>query len=128
MFHPCHGHVRSSPLTSSWKMSTGLVRAAFCSILTESVDLSERNKKAREDIRLFLEEITEDVALRTFDDFSHKLSSTIERSVSSQIAAAKTCRAKSVLREKLWRSFHQLRSKELKTVWIQLASTLKREI
>ena len=31
-------------------MATGLVRAAFCSLLTESVNLSERNKKSREDV------------------------------------------------------------------------------
>ena len=83
-------------------MSTGLVRAAFCSILTESVDLSERNKKVREDIRLFLDQLTENCMLKKFDDFATSLFSAIEQSVSSCISAAKTCRAKSVLREKLW--------------------------
>jgi hypothetical protein len=46
----------------------GLVRSAFCSILTESapVDSSPRNKKAREEVRLFLGQ-REDYVLKKFD-------------------------------------------------------------
>ena len=108
-------------------MSTGLVRAAFCSILTESVDLSERNKKVREDVRLFLDQLTENCMLKKFDDFATSLFSAIEQSVSSCISAAKTCRAKSVLREKLWRSFHQIRAKKLRDIWSKFYSVVKRK-
>ena len=109
-------------------MATGLVRAAFCSLLTESVDISERNKKSREDVRVFLEQVTEDSALKKFDDFATSLSSAIEKCVCSCISAAKTCRAKSVLREKLWRSFHQIRVKKLKDIWRKYYSTVNREL
>jgi hypothetical protein len=49
-------------------MATVLVRSAFCSILTESapVDLSPRNKKAREEVRLFLEDYVDVFAQRFF--------------------------------------------------------------
>ncbi len=69
-------------------MSTGLVRAAFCSILTETVDLSDRNTKARDSIRVFLDQITEESALKRFDEFAASLSSEIELSVSSCVSAA----------------------------------------
>ena len=98
-------------------MSTGIVRAAFCSILTETVDLSDRNTKARDSVRVFLDQITEESSLKKFDEFAASLSSEVEQCVSSCVSAATTCRAKSILREKLWRSFHQLRFKNLVKIW-----------
>lgn len=108
-------------------MSTGLVRAAFCSILTDSVDLSDRNTTARESVRVFLDQITEESRLKLFDAFAASLSSRIEQAVSSCVSAAKTVRAKSVLREKLWCSFHQIRTKDLKNIWDKFYSTVKIE-
>ena len=99
-----HNHL----LTSTEEMSTGLVRAAFCSFLTETVDLSDRNKKARDSVKVFLDQITDESARKKLDEFAALLCTEVEESVSSCVSAAPTCRAKSVLRQQLLRSFHLL--------------------
>ena len=77
--------------------------------------------------RVFLDQVTEDCMLHQFDEFAASLSSAVQHSVCSCISAAKTCRAKSVLRKKLWRSFHEVRSKELRDIWSKFYSAVKRE-
>lgn len=113
-----------SPLTFVARMAAGVVRAAFCSFLTESVDLSPRNTEAKKGVRVFLEEVAQDRHFGAFDDFT----TSIERCVTSEIRTATSCRAKSVLREKLWRSFHFLRLNELNEIWKKLYATLKKKL
>ena len=64
------------------EMSTGLVRAAFCSFLTETVDLSDRNKKARDSVKVFLDQITDESARKKLDEFVALLCTEVEQSVS----------------------------------------------
>ena len=92
-------------------MSTGLVRAAFCTFQTETIDLSERNKKARNSIRLFLGQIADESARKNFDKFAILLCTEVEQFTSSFVSAAPTCRTKSVLRGQLLLSFHVLHAR-----------------
>ena len=108
-------------------MSTGLVRAAFCSFLTETVDLSDRNKKARDSVKIFLDQIIDESARKKLDEFAALLCTEVEQSVSSCVCAAPTCRAKSVLRQQLLRSFHLLRCKNLLKIWGKLYDSMGRE-
>ena len=109
------------------EMSTGLVRAAFCLFLTETVDLSDRNKKARDSVKVFLEQITDESARKKLDEFAALLCTEVEQSVSSCVSAAPTCRAKSVLRQQLLRSSHLLRCKNLMKIWGKLYDSMGRE-
>lgn len=109
-------------------MSTSLVRAALCSFITESEDLSERSKSASDSVRVFLDELSGEnpQPLPEFDQLATDLVTTIENCVCTAISSEQTCRAKSVLREHLWRAFHQLRIKELVDVWKRFYSVTKR--
>ena len=111
-------------------MSTSLVRAALCSFITESHDrdLSERSKSASDSVRVFLDGLSDENAQQQleFDALATNLVYTIENCVCTAISSAQTCRAKSVLREQLWRAFHQLRIKELVDVWKRFYSATQR--
>ena len=97
-------------------MATGLVRAALCSFLTEEtpIEMSERNKRAREGARNFLSQISDETYLVKFDDFAQLLFMAIDKCVCTCISSCKSNRARCVLMEKLWSSFHQLR---LADIW-----------
>ena len=100
-------------------MATGLVRAALCSFLTDSsaLEVSERSKKAKEGVRYILTKITEDEFLVKFDGFAQTLFTAIDNCVCTEISSSRSTRAKCVLRERLWSSFHKLRQKELMDIW-----------
>ena len=101
---PCHGHVM-------FKMSTGVVRAAICSFLTDSDHLQhvDRSKMGKEQVRQFLQAITEnDSCLSVFDTFASSLLKVLEKCLYSSISTEVSCRSKSVKREKLWTAFHSL--------------------
>ena len=68
--NPCQLQPKSPLISISRKviiMWTGLVRAAFCTLKTETIDLSERNKKARNSVSLFLDQIADESARKNFD-------------------------------------------------------------
>ena len=107
-------------------MSSSLVKAALCSFITESQDLSERSRNASDSVRVLLDELSEESLQREFDKLAADLVTTIENCVCTTVSSAQTCRAKSVLREQLWRAFHQLRIKELVDVWKKFYSATKK--
>lgn len=89
--------------------------------------MSERNKRAREDARQFLSQISDETYLVQFDDFAQLLFMAIEKCVCTCVSSCRSSRAKCILREKLWSSFHQLRVKELSDIWKVFFEKIKME-
>ena len=82
-------------------MATGLVRAALCSILTDSDYLQdmERSKHAVEEVRQFIQAVNEDEPrLECFDKFASNLMKALEKCFFSCISNDGPCRSKSVKR------------------------------
>lgn len=105
-------------------MASVVVRAALRSFVSDSAipQSSKRGMKAVASVENFLdEEIDQD----EFDIFAQTLHTAIEESVST--SATTKSRSKSVLREKVWRSFHQLRLKELVDIWRKYFETRGKE-
>lgn len=103
-------------------MATGLVRAALCSILTDSDYLQDvdRSKHAVEDVRQFIQAISEEeTRLELFDKFASSIMKALEKCFFSCISDG-PCRSKSVKREKMWSSFHQLRLGDIDKLWCSL--------
>lgn len=107
-------------------MSTALVRAALCSLLTdadrECLQSVSGYRQAKEEVRQFLEVITQDdERLCKFDAFSLNLMKMLEKCFFSCVSkSSQSCRSKCVKREKMWSAFHQLRIKELSKIWQDL--------
>ena len=94
-------------------MATNLVKTAICSIITEP-DCSERSKEAKEQARIFLR-ATE--SMQPFEDFCSNLTKMVEKNFFTCVSTGGACRSKGVQREKLWSSFHQLRTTKLADLW-----------
>ena len=103
-------------------MATALVRAALCSILTDADSLQSVGayRMAKEEVRKFLQIITEDERLCKFDAFALNLMKQLEKCFFT--CMPKNCRSKCVKREKMWSAFHQLRIKDLSKLWQDLFS------
>ena len=74
---------------------------------------SERWKAAKQQISEVLQGTSED----NFDAFATKLMKTLEKRFFSTISTV--TRSRSVLREKMWTTFHQLRLSELPLIWTE---------
>lgn len=105
-------------------MASGMVRSAVSSILTDTKfsDGSERWKVAKQQVTLFMMEISDEKRLTELDDFAVKLMKLLEKNFTS--ASTGKCRSRNVVREKTWIAFHQLRISELPKLWTQFAPKL----
>lgn len=107
-------------------MAGGLVRSAISAILTDSnfSKESERWKVAKQETVDFLQEISDDQGQRMteFDEFAVKLMQLLEQHCTSALSGSS--RSRSVLKEKAWIAFHQLRISELPKVWIHFTTKL----
>lgn len=116
-------------------MATGIVRAVLCSFLADTssenvstmYDVSERGRAAKESVQSFMGQLTEEATSKEFDSFATTLVSTISECICTTISSTTTCRSKEVLREKLWRSFHQVRVKVLVDLWKKFYTAIGRE-
>ena len=100
-------------------MSTAVERSVLCSFLTDQdcLESVERVKQSTEEVRKFIQSITEDDShLNQFDQFATSLMKLLEKCFFSCISND-TCRSKYVQREKIWAAFHQLRIKEAAKLW-----------
>ena len=111
-------------LVAKIKIASGLVRAAICSILTDSKfsEESERWRLSKQQVVEFLQQISSDEKMDQFDDFAGNLMKTLEKNFFASISTDN--RSKSVLREKLWIKFHYLRITELPKLWNGFSSDL----
>ena len=82
----------------------------------------ERVRECREQICKFIQVINEDQALEIFDEFSSYLLSVLEKCFPTCLSSVGPCRSKSVQREKLWTTFHDLSVRELPKLWSDLFS------
>ena len=106
--------------SASEKMATGIVQSCLCNILTdeEYLDEVDRCKKAKNDVREFLQSLDDDEAcLERFDTFASNFMNTLERCISSCISAVATFSSKSVKKEKVWGAFHQVQLTEVVKLW-----------
>lgn len=106
-------------------MSTALVRAALCSLLTEAdkecLESVGGYRKAKEEVRQFLQVITQDDEyISKFDTLALNLMKMLEKCFFGCMSKNDKCRSKCVKREKMWSAFHQLRIKELNKLWQDL--------
>ncbi|SMN01760.1 hypothetical protein SPONN_19 [uncultured Candidatus Thioglobus sp.] len=104
-------------------MSTGLIRAALCSILSDCAVYGERSANIHRSISVFLERFSNDSFIREFDFFAETLYCALQQCVHS--VTSKKYRAKSALREKLWVSFHNMRENQLKVIWEKFCTSTK---
>lgn len=103
-------------------MSTAIVRAVLCSLLTDQdcLESVERVKQSKEEVRKFVQAITiDDSHLSQFDQFASSLMKLLEKCFFSCISKD-ACRSKYVQREKVWAAFHQLRIGEAAKLWQDL--------
>ena len=70
----------------------------------------------------FLQELSEDIRLTEFDSFAEALLQLLEKHLDT--ACAGCIRSRSVLKEKAWIAFHQLRIDELPKKWSQFTPQL----
>lgn len=103
-------------------MSTGVVRSALCSHLTDQgLDSVEHFRKIKEEVRQFVQVISQDDDhLSQFDAFASNLMKLLEKCFFSCISKDVECRSKYVQREKVWSAFHQLRLGGLNKLWHDL--------
>ena len=96
-------------------MSSGVVRAALASFLTENTipESSLRGMKAKETVKQFL---SEETSQDEFDVFADSLLTTIEDRVSATILSGVNS-AKCLVREKVWTTFHKMRLNVLLNMW-----------
>ena len=105
---------------AKFEMATALVRAALCSFLTDPdfLDDGECSKTAKEEVRKFLQAITEDdCSLNLFDKLAASLMKALEKCFFSCVSSHAVCRSKLVKREKAWSAFHLLRIGEVGKMW-----------
>lgn len=95
-----------------------VVKSVICSVITDSslFDWSEPSKLAKEQARIFLQ-ATEEKCVQSFDQFCGALTKTVEKNFFACVSAGGACRSKFVQREKLWSSFHHLRTTTLSELW-----------
>ena len=77
--------------------------------------MSEIRKLKR--VQYILLKVNDEDFLVKFDEFAPSLLQMIEKSVRTSIPSATSIRAKCVLREKLWSTFHHLRIVALESIW-----------
>ena len=119
----CHGHVIKKMFANAWKMATGIVRSCLCNVLTdeEYLDEVDRCKKAKDDVREFLQHVDDDEScLVRYYTFASNLMNALERCISSCISTVTTFRSKSVKKEKVWNAFHKVRLTEVDNLWQDL--------
>ena len=101
---------RYSVMASGSGSAIATVRGAICHLLTISTAGSDRITDIQEEIKKFLKATTSNQTNTSkFDDFSYRLTQSLEKCFIGCITD-KICRSKNVLREKMWSSFHKLRS------------------
>ena len=92
-------------------MSSGIVRAAISSFSTNSDHLNDLEHVSilKDQVKDFLEAITDTKNDAKFDIFASTLVETLEKCLQSGITKDAACRSKCIKREKLWTGFNQLR-------------------
>ena len=103
-------------------MSSGVVRAAISSFITNSDHLHdlEHYSILKEQIKDFLEAITDAENDGKFDAFASTLIEALEKCLQSGITKDAVCHSKCIKREKLWTAFNQLRFNNIPKIWNDL--------
>ena len=116
---------RYSVMASGSGSAIATVRGAICHLLTISTAGSDRITDVQEEVKKFLKATTSNQTNTSkFDDFSYRLTQSLEKCFIGCITD-KICRSKNVLREKMWSSFHKLRSSgELSTMWTKICKEM----
>lgn len=92
-------------------MATAAVKSLICSVVFADSSLWSEQK---EQARMFLRATEE---MKAFDQFCNALTTAIEKNFYVCVSSGRACRSKCVQREKLWSSFHHLRTTTLSELW-----------
>ncbi len=97
-------------------MSSGIVRATLCSIITDSTFI--HCKPAQDQTSAFLRVITDkEICVSAFEEFSTNLMHSLERCLLDCITREANFRSFNVMRENIWSCFHKLRLGDISKMW-----------